>query len=399
MHSGGAAPVVLATVPYYFPGFCGGGKPIALRNLIAALRGECSFMVLTANHDLGDPTPYGAVQSNRWMRGEGCAIFYLGASAATLPRVRATLSGGNYDILYLNTVFSRPFGILPLILHRFGAIPGKPLVIAPRGELAPGALAIKSRRKRGFLAAARALRLFDDATWQASGETEARDIRVAVGGEARISIAADVPAPDYRSRRPSAYRKTPGRLDIMFLSRITPIKNLHLAIEALRGLEGEITFRIVGPIDDARYWERCRKQIATLDSHIRIDYLGPIPDSEVSNYLRHHGLLFLPTAGESFGFVILEALLAGCPVLISDRTPWRDLTGAGIGWDLPLVRADLMQAALRQCVAMDADAHRTMSLRAREFALAYLAREDSAARHLAMFRAAAGHEPARRLSA
>jgi glycosyltransferase involved in cell wall biosynthesis len=119
----------------------------------------------------------------------------------------------------------------------------------------------------------------------------------------------------------------------------------------------------------------------------------------VSNCLGRHGLLFLPTAGESFGFVILEALLAGCPVLISDRTPWRNLAEKVIGWDLPVSQLDRMREALQLCIDMDPESHHLMSARAREFALGYLAREDSKPRHAAMFRAALGEPAAARMSA
>ena len=59
-------------------------------------------------------------------------------------------------------------------------------------------------------------------------------------------------------------------------------------------------------------------------------------------------LLFLPTAGENFGHAIQEALAAGCPVLISDRTRWRDLAPKGVGWDLPLSAPDRFVAVLRE---------------------------------------------------
>ena len=230
--------------------------------------------------------------------------------------------------------------------------------------------------------------------WQASGDEEARDIRNVFGAGARIAIAPDLLSAEYRSWRSSQYRKRPGQLDIVFLSRITPKKNLHLAIEALRGLDGDITFRIVGPVDDSQYWARCQKLIATLGPNIRIDYSGPIAISEVGNCFGRHGLFFLPTANENFGFVILEALLAGCPVLISDQTPWRDLPRKGIGWDLPLARPDLMRATLRHCIAMDAQSHRSISKRAREFALDYVARDDSANRNAAMFHSVLGEHRA-----
>ena len=45
---------------------------------------------------------------------------------------------------------------------------------------------------------------------------------------------------------------------------------------------------------------------------------------------------FLPTLGENFGHAIAEALAAGLPPVISDRTPWRDLDRHGAGTVLSL---------------------------------------------------------------
>jgi glycosyltransferase involved in cell wall biosynthesis len=46
--------------------------------------------------------------------------------------------------------------------------------------------------------------------------------------------------------------------------------------------------------------------------------------------------MLLPTLGENFGHSIIEALSAGLPVIISNRTPWKNLMVEGVGADLPL---------------------------------------------------------------
>jgi glycosyltransferase involved in cell wall biosynthesis len=392
-------PVVLTTVPYYLPGFKGGGKLVTVRNLVAALSSQFKFKVLTANHDLGDLVPYQGIPANQWVAQGACEIFYSDSKPGSLRSICQQLRRADYDILHLNTVFSRPFGIVPLLLRRFGAALRRPTIIAPRGELGVGALAIKPRRKKSFLLASRALGLFDEVTWQASGREEAEDIRRIFGAGVRIALASDLVSTDCQNGGGSEYQKHSGQLDILFLSRITPKKNLHLVIESLRGLAGDITLHIVGPIDDRHYWERCRKSTLTLGANIRIDYSGPVTASEVAGCFARHGLFFLPTANENFGFVILEALLAGCPVLISDQTPWRDLREKGVGWDLPLSRPDMVRATLERCIAMDAQAHRLMSVRAREFALDYLAHDDSADRNAAMFHAVLDEHRAKLIAA
>jgi glycosyltransferase involved in cell wall biosynthesis len=72
--------------------------------------------------------------------------------------------------------------------------------------------------------------------------------------------------------------------------------------------------------------------------------------------------------GENFGHVILEALGAGCPVVISDQTPWSHLQEKGVGWTLPLDDLSGWRQALQSCVDMENAAFTEMSERARRFA-------------------------------
>ena len=104
----------------------------------------------------------------------------------------------------------------------------------------------------------------------------------------------------------------------------------------ITGLRGRITFNIFGPLEDMAYWEKCRRIIEKLPANIQGHYQGILDHDEVIRVMAMHDLFFLPTHGENFGHVIVEALAAGCPILISDQTPWRDLEKEGVGWDLPL---------------------------------------------------------------
>lgn len=77
--------------------------------------------------------------------------------------------------------------------------------------------------------------------------------------------------------------------------------------------------------------------------------------------MSEHDLLLMPTLGENFGHVIPEALISGCPVLISDRTPWRELESKKAGWDIPLSRLEKFHSVLQQCVLMDNKAYKDWS--------------------------------------
>ena len=65
---------------------------------------------------------------------------------------------------------------------------------------------------------------------------------------------------------------------------------------------------------------------------------------KVRSVLEKSQLFVLPTEGENFGHAIFEALAVGCPILISDQTPWRDLSEKKAGIDLSLSRTKFTEA-------------------------------------------------------
>ncbi len=81
----------------------------------------------------------------------------------------------------------------------------------------------------------------------------------------------------------------------------------------------------------------------------------------------------LPTLGENFGHVFLEALAAGCPLIISDRTPWLNLEEKQIGWDLPLEKPEKWNEVINYCIALGGEDYTKMSGSAREFSDRWLA--------------------------
>jgi glycosyltransferase involved in cell wall biosynthesis len=86
---------------------------------------------------------------------------------------------------------------------------------------------------------------------------------------------------------------------------------------------------------------------------------------------RYHVFLF-PTLNENFGHVILEALLARLPLVLSDQTYWTNLEAAGAGFDLGLDDDVGFDAAIRHFVEMDQDSYDEFSRAALRLAHAYL---------------------------
>jgi hypothetical protein len=107
-------------------------------------------------------------------------------------------------------------------------------------------------------------------------------------------------------------------------------------------------------------------------SNIKVEHKGAIPNHEVLNQLQNYHFSVLSTLGENFGHSIFEVLLAGRPILISDRTPWSELQKKYIGWDISLDAKETWQEVIQQCVDMEAPQYNEMSKSAWQFAKDYI---------------------------
>lgn len=346
-------PTVLALVDYYPPAYRAGGPTRSVPRIAELLVDALRFRVITRHGDLGSGAPLAGVAPDRWIECGRALCLYLSAGRLPALRLVSALRGTDHDLLYLNSIFSAEFAMLPLVLRRLRLIPRRALLVAPRGELNASALAIKGRRKTMYLRIARALGLLRGATWHAATAREAQEVRRAFGARATVRLAVDIPAPP--AGAVPLPPKEPGSLSVVFLGRISRMKNLELAIDALANVTGAVAFDLYGPIEDPVYWEACQRRIATLPPNVTATYRGAVAPEDVARVVAGYHLLFLPSRAESFGHVIVEALGVGRPVLIGDQTPWRDLERKLAGWALPLRGAAPFTEVLERCLAMTGD--------------------------------------------
>ncbi|HEX8833640.1 MAG TPA: glycosyltransferase [Abditibacteriaceae bacterium] len=356
---------VLVLTPWYLPGYKAGGPIPSVANIVLALKDEHDFSIVTTDRDHGETKPYPGIERDSWVKHESTPVFYFSPEKLSLGGLRTVLRSKPYDALYLNSVFEPRFAIMPLLLHKLGMIPRARVIVAPRGQLSPGALQLKGGKKRLFMTLARATGLYRNLTWHASSAYEAEDIKRTFGPSGRIVIAPNLSRPSENTAPTPA--KSAGQLELVFVSRIQPKKNLHGALELLRTLRGEVEFSIYGPLEDEAHWQECEAIIATLPPNIKVVYRGSVPREQVTTVMAQSHVFYLLSFSENYGHVILEALVAGCPALISDQTAFRDLENKGVGWDLPLEARERTVQILQSLVDMDENEYRRLSEAARAF--------------------------------
>lgn len=341
---------ILCLAPFYLPGYKAGGPIRTISNMVDNLHDYFDFWIITRDRDLSDKIPYSGVIINKWQKVGKAHIYYFSPDNASITRMARIINNTSYDIMYLNSYFDPIATIRPLIARFLGWLPKKPVILAPRGEFSAGALNLKSTKKFIYIKATSFISLYKNIVWHASNVQEFNDInRVLKVKSSRIHIASNMP----KISKIKVCKKTSFFYKILFLSRISPKKNLDYALKTLYKVKTRVFFDIYGPIVDKAYWAACQKLIANIPKNIKVKYCGDVTHEAVLNIFSQYDLFFFPTLGENYGHVIAESLSVGTPVLISNQTPWQNLDRQSLGWDIPLKDQTLFVQKIEAVAKLD----------------------------------------------
>lgn len=376
---------VLCITDYFLPGYLGGGPITTLINIRKQLAGQVTLSIFTRDRDLGTITPYPDIKTNQWQEFPGGPIFYASPDTFGTRGLQRALASRHFDIVYLNSYFSVHASILLYLNLRKHELK-LPILIAPRGEFSPGALAVKRYKKLAFLTVARHLGLYRDIFWHASTPIEAQDILRQFSSAAdRIHIAPDPVCATLPAGSLMARAKEAGRLRIAFISRISPKKNLDGLLRMLHAVQAPVALDIYGPVEDETHWQQCEMAIAKLPDNIQVSSHGPISPDAVSDTFARYDLFAFPTHGENFGHVIFEALRAGTPVLVSDQTPWKS-DELGAVTVIPLLDIAAWCNAVEQAAKRTQNEQKDVSDAAIAYASRYVDENGASQANLNMFR-------------
>ena len=339
---------ILVFVDWYLPGYKAGGQIRSVAAMAGHLREEYDFYIVTGDRDLHATEAYPGVALDTWVKlKDGSHVYYISYEKRTKQHLKKIIFEAQADLLYLNSMFSYFFTYLPLVIRK-KFLPRRKVILAPRGMLGAGALKIKALKKKSYLLTTKMMGLYRGITFHASSTPEEKEIQNQFGRSAKIHVAIDLVEP--RKLVTVERVKNEGQLKMFFLSRISPKKNLLGTLKLLQQLpnNNSITFDIYGPIEEELYWKECESIIQNMPSHVKVNYKGILKNSEVIDAMTNYHLSVLLTFNENYGHSIVESMAAGCPVLISDQTIWKQLQEKKAGWDLPLVQEEKIINAITE---------------------------------------------------
>lgn len=104
-----------------------------------------------------------------------------------------------------------------------------------------------------------------------------------------------------------------GRKVVLYVGRLIPAKNLERLLAAFVSVDERADLVLVG---DGVEWAKLQEQAA---GSSRIHFLGILSGADLMAWYNLADVLVLPSIQEAFGAVVNEALVAGCPVAVSNR--------------------------------------------------------------------------------
>ncbi|MCP5182214.1 MAG: glycosyltransferase [Pseudomonadales bacterium] len=142
-----------------------------------------------------------------------------------------------------------------------------------------------------------------------------------------------------QARDDDAFRKRYGLGEfpfILYIGRLNPIKGPDLLLEAFAQVANEFPeahLVIAGP--DEGMQEQLEKTASDHAMADRIHFIGHISGETKSHALHAAQLMVIPSRQEAMSIVVLEAGIAGLPVLLTDRCGMNNLRDIGAGVVVP----------------------------------------------------------------
>jgi len=320
---------ILHVVPSYFPAVRYGGPIVSVHGLCKAFaqRGH-DVHVFTTNVDgkTDSQVPLGVPVAM-----DGVNVWYfpvpLGRRLYWSPRMGRALQlqMRSFEIMHTHSVFLWPTWAAARVAARFAV----PYVVSPRGMLVTDLV-----RRKGRFAKNAWIRLIERGNLEHAAAVHATS-RIEADELARFAM--DLPpirvvpngldsTPAFESAGPCTAeieRLTMGPRYLLFIGRINWKKGLDRLISAM-ALLPELHLLIAG--NDEEDYQPALETLAKQNgvAH-RIRFVGPAYGTDKLVLLNRATALVLPSYSENFGNVVLEAMSAGCPVVVTPEVGAADI--------------------------------------------------------------------------
>lgn len=144
--------------------------------------------------------------------------------------------------------------------------------------------------------------------------------------------------PDARAKVRKMFCEIPSSTPIiLFLSRVHPKKRIDFLIQVLYQLNNQCEFHlIIAGTGNENYVKNIKARVSELKLQKRVTFAGFVQGQQKELLLQGSDIFVLPSFGENFGIAVVEAMLAGLPIVITPEVQISsDFQNEEVGFVIP----------------------------------------------------------------
>ena len=245
----------------------------------------------------------------------------------------------------------------------------KLVIVSPHGMLDPYSLSTKRFKKKVALFLYQRRNLNNCDVIHSTSDKESQNIRKLGFVRPIAMIPIGINTNDY----PLKKFQNKEQKKVLFLSRIHPKKGLDILIDLWASLDANTLsnwcLEIAG-LGEQSYLAELMAKVKKYDLQANIKFIGEVSGQKKVDTFHSADIFILPSLGENFGIVVLEALSCGLPVITTTSTPWEILGEHKLGRCVDHEFEEI-RGALIEMMAMTDTEFINLSVRCRDFVEKY----------------------------
>ncbi len=272
------------------------------------------------------------------LREKGVSVSLIGPATGPLQRHPQLSSAidqavADTDVVHIHTVWEEP----QHLAARSAKKQNVPYLISPHGMLDPWSLSQSKWKKKLYLAWRLRKNLNDATALSFTTPIEQQLVRQLGLRPPGVIEVLGLDLNEYETLPPARafHEKFPevgDRRIVLFLSRLHLKKGLDLLLPAFAQAKLADTVLVLAGPDDDGYQADVQAMVQELGLDEQVIFTGMLFDRDKHAALAAADLFVLPSYQENFGLVVIEAMAAGLPVVISDQVNLHPMvTEAGAG--------------------------------------------------------------------